>query len=101
MPKTSRTRLLLILPLLLLIPSFSHQPTANDLQTTPAGAAQLQHIIWVWFENRELSSITAVTAPYFTSFAAANVNFTNFYGVSHPSQPNYLEAFSGSAQGVT
>ena len=45
--------------------------------------------------------ITPATAPYFTSFAAANVNLTNFYGVSHPSQPNYLDAFSGSNQGVT
>jgi phosphatidylinositol-3-phosphatase len=61
----------------------------------------IQHIIWVWFENRESSQITATTAPYFTSFAAANVNLTNFYGVSHPSQPNYLDAFSGSNQGVT
>ena len=50
-------------------------------------------------ENRR--QITAATAPYFTSFAAANVNLTNFYGVSHPSQPNYLDGFSGSNQGVT
>src|ERR1700730_16399498 len=61
----------------------------------------IQHIIWLWFENRESSQITATTAPYFTSFAAANVNLTSFYGVSHPSEPNYLDAFSGSNQGVT
>jgi hypothetical protein len=61
----------------------------------------IQHIVWVWFENREASAITPVTAPYFASFAAANVNFTNFYGVSHPSQPNYLDGFSGSNQGIT
>ncbi|MEY2504951.1 MAG: phosphatidylinositol-3-phosphatase, partial [Verrucomicrobiota bacterium] len=42
-----------------------------------------------------------MTAPYFASFAAANVDFTNFYGVTHPSQPNYLDGFSGSNQGVT
>jgi len=29
------------------------------------------------------------------------VNLTNFFGVTHPSQPNYLDAFSGSNQGVT
>ena len=60
----------------------------------------IQHIIWIWFENREVTQITSTTAPYFTSFATANVNLTNFYGITHPSQPNYLHAFSGSNQGV-
>src|SRR5678815_2544768 len=61
----------------------------------------IQHVIWIWFENREASAINSTTAPYFASFAAANVNFTNFFGVTHPSQPNYIHAFSGSNQGVT
>ena len=76
---------------------------AGDVQpqSQTAAVSGIQHIIWVWFENREATAITAATAPYFTSFAAANVNLTNFYGVSHPSQPNYLDAFSGSNQGVT
>ena len=77
--------------------------SADDVQpqSQTAAGSGIQHIIWVWFENRESSQITAATAPYFTSFAAANVNLTNFYGVSHPSQPNYLAGFSGSNQGVT
>jgi hypothetical protein len=70
-------------------------------QSQTAAVNGIQHIIWVWFENRETTAITAATAPYFTSFAAANVRLTNFYGVSHPSQPNYLDGFSGSNQGVT
>jgi hypothetical protein len=70
-------------------------------QSQMAAVNGIQHIIWVWFENREVTAITSATAPYFTSFAAANVNLTNFYGVTHPSQPNYLDAFSGSNQGVT
>lgn len=75
---------------------------AEALSIASAGAIpEIQHVIWVWFENREVSAINATSAPYFTSFAAANVNFTNFYGVTHPSQPNYLDAFSGSNQGIT
>ncbi len=61
----------------------------------------INHIIWVWFENRENTAITAATAPTFTSFAASGVNYSNFFGVEHPSQPNYLDAFSGGNQGVT
>ena len=71
------------------------------LSSQPAAVSSVQHIIWVWFENRESSAITAATAPYFANFALAHVNFTNFYGITHPSQPNYLDAYSGSAQGVT
>ena len=74
--------------------SQAHRPVQGD------GAIQIQHVIWVWFENREASAITAATAPYFTSFAAANLDLTNFYAITHPSQPNYLNAFSGSAHGV-
>ena len=77
--------------------------SADDVQSQPQApaASGIQHIIWVWFENRDSTAITAQTAPYFTSFAATNVNLTNFFGVTHPSQPNYLDAFSGSNQGVT
>src|SRR5437764_246766 len=74
---------------------------AQDEQSLPETVSGIDHVIWVWFENRENTSITASAAPYFTSFAAAGVNFTNFYGVRHPSEPNYLAAFSGSTQGVT
>ena len=84
--------------------SFAQTNSPKDDEHRPFQAAintGVRHIIWVWFENRESTAITAATAPYFTSFANANVNMTNFYGVSHPSQPNYLDAFSGSNQGVT
>ena len=79
----------------------SAQSDLTRTQNTNAVNKGVRHIIWIWFENRESTSITATTAPFFTSFAGANVNLTNFYGVSHPSEPNYLAAFSGSTQGVT
>ncbi len=83
-----------------LVPETPVTPS-DQLPEQPETVPGIQHVIWVWFENREVTAITAVTAPYFASFAAANVNFTNFYGVSHPSQPNYLDGFSGSNQGIT
>ncbi|MBS1792218.1 MAG: VCBS repeat-containing protein [Acidobacteria bacterium] len=63
-------------------------------------AGQIRHVVWVWFENRETEAITPATAPTFANFAADNANFTNFYGVSHPSEPNYVAAFSGSTQNI-
>jgi hypothetical protein len=39
-------------------------------------------------------------APFITSLASRGANFINAFGVTHPSQPNYLALFSGSTQGV-
>ena len=62
---------------------------------------QVDHVFWIWFENREISALTAASAPNFHNFSTTYANFTNFFGVEHPSEPNYLDAVSGSNQGVT
>jgi hypothetical protein len=67
----------------------------------PPLATQVNHVFWIWLENREISDLTAATAPNFHNFATTYANFTNFFGVEHPSEPNYLDAVSGSNQGVT
>src|SRR5882672_5784633 len=56
-------------------PSAQAATSANEVQpqAQTGAVSAIQHIIWLWFENREASQITAATAPYFTSFAAANV----------------------------
>src|SRR5205814_308528 len=41
------------------------------------------------------------SAPYINALAAQGALFTNSFGVTHPSQPNYLALFSGSTQGLT
>ena len=60
------------------------------------------HIVVVIEENETLTQVIGNTtdAPYLNSLAAGGVSFTNFYAITHPSQANYLEFFSGSAQGV-
>ncbi|MGI8786357.1 MAG: alkaline phosphatase family protein [Pyrinomonadaceae bacterium] len=74
----------------------------NNSANSPAQPQTVvNHVIVVWFENRESTAITAATAPNFINFARTYANFTNFFGVTHPSQPNYLDLFSGSNQGVT
>jgi acid phosphatase len=41
------------------------------------------------------------SASYIHALAKRGMLFTESHGISHPSQPNYLALFSGSAQGVT
>lgn len=60
------------------------------------------HVILVMEENHSYSEIIGNSqAPYINSLASSGALFTNSYAITHPSQPNYLELFSGSTQGVT
>lgn len=56
----------------------------------------------VVFENKNARQVIgSPDAPYLTALSRQGVNFTQAYGASHPSQPNYLALFSGSTQGLT
>jgi len=60
------------------------------------------HIVVVIEENHGYPQIIgSKNAPYINSLAAQGASFTSSYGVTHPSQPNYLAFFSGSTQGST
>ena len=75
-------------------------------RTEPAQAAAsvpvFDHIVLVMFENHAYSQINgSSSAPTFNSLAGQGAKFTQAYGVTHPSQPNYAAIFSGSTQGLT
>lgn len=62
------------------------------------------HVIFVLEENYARSEIIGSSyAPTLTALAASptTVQFTSAYAITHPSEPNYLDLFSGSNQGVT
>ena len=61
------------------------------------------HIVVVIEENRSYSQIMNKrnSASYIHTLAKQGVLFTQSYGVTHPSQPNYLALFSGATQGVS
>src|ERR1051326_2080656 len=59
------------------------------------------HVVVVIEENTaEQNIIGNINAPYINSLANSGANLLNFYAITHPSQPNYLQMFSGSPQGV-
>ena len=58
------------------------------------------HVVIVMEENHGYSEIIGSKyVPYINSLASAGALFTKSYAITHPSQPNYLELFSGSNQG--
>jgi phosphatidylinositol-3-phosphatase len=60
------------------------------------------HIVVVILENEHRSSVIgSPNAPDLNKLAARGANLTHSYGLTHPSQPNYLALFSGSTHGVT
>jgi acid phosphatase len=76
-------------------------PSASASATTPSGSTHPSHVFVVIFENQAADTALGPDAPYLASLAARYGNATNYEATTHPSQPNYLELFSGSTQGVT
>lgn len=69
-----------------------------------ASAASLprpDHVVVVIEENHAYSAIIGnPAAPYINALAQRGALFTSSYGVTHPSQPNYLALFSGTTHDV-
>ncbi|MCK9859917.1 alkaline phosphatase family protein [Paenibacillus sp. ATY16] len=60
------------------------------------------HIVIVVEENHSYKEIIGnKNAPYINQLVKTGANLTNHYAIEHPSQPNYIDLFSGSNQGVT
>ncbi|HEY5204599.1 MAG TPA: alkaline phosphatase family protein, partial [Roseiarcus sp.] len=61
------------------------------------------HIVLVSLENENFSDIVGniADAPFLNQLISDGMLFTNYNGLTHPSQANYIALFSGSTQGVT
>jgi phospholipase C len=68
-----------------------------------AGSAQaapsFQRVLIVMLENADYEN--AVEQPFLKDFAARGALLTNYHGVTHPSQPNYVALTAGTYDGVS
>ncbi|MDQ2866644.1 MAG: alkaline phosphatase family protein [Candidatus Eremiobacteraeota bacterium] len=73
------------------------------LAPTAAATPHASFVTLVIMENRDYKLVVGnKSAPYFNkTLLPQGVLMTNSHAVGHPSQPNYLELFSGTNQGVT
>ena len=99
-------RRVLMLPLAaaLSIISFAMSGAVGSASTTDTRSdlKNFQHVWVIMMENTGYSHLIGNSnAPWINSAAATNGLATNYTGVSHPSQPNYIAATSGSTNGVT
>jgi phosphatidylinositol-3-phosphatase len=73
-------------------------PAATSASSIPA----FEHVVVIVFENKESSSVLGNrSAPTFNAYARRYASLTRYYGVTHPSLPNYLALVSGSTHGIT
>ena len=87
----------------------THTSSSKSIQTsTPHSSpkpaphtASIAHIFIIMEENKPISHIIGNTdAPYSNSLAKHYALASNYYGVAHPSLPNYLALTSGSTDGI-
>jgi hypothetical protein len=88
------------------VPLPSYRPTLEPLEErwVPSPIPRPAHVVIVVEENHAFSQIIgSPDAPYINALAAGPkaALFTQSFGLTHPSQPNYLLLFSGATQGVT
>jgi phospholipase C len=80
------------------------QTAPKPLNAQPTNRSDLknfQHVFVIMMENTSYASLIGNSnAPFINSLAANDGLATSYFGVAHPSQPNYIAATSGSTNGV-
>ena len=97
----TRIGIAVVVALALLVPltASAHVSTRD---TNNSGIDNFQHVFVIMMENTSYTSLIGnPNAPFINSTAKNYELATNYFGVSHPSQPNYIAATSGSTNGVT
>jgi hypothetical protein len=89
-------------PLLSPDATYKIEITVAPIPTMTPAVLQPRHIFVIMLENHGLNDILGNTAdaPYLNQLADSYGIATSYFGVTHPSLPNYLAAISGSFQGI-
>ncbi|MBB5633362.1 hypothetical protein BKA04_001585 [Cryobacterium mesophilum] len=75
-----------------------HAPGNQSWHSSSSG---FDHIYVIMLENHSQSSVIGdVNAPYITSLANTYSMADHYYGVTHPSMPNYIASIAGDNYGI-
>jgi len=71
--------------------------TGGEHPGTPRVGGDVQHVFVIMLENHSQQGVIGdPNAPHITSLAEQYASAADYFGVTHPSEPNYLAAISGS-----
>jgi phosphatidylinositol-3-phosphatase len=88
--------------LVMLVAPLAVSAQAGSGDSNRSDLKNFQHVFIIMMENTGYKSLIGnPNAPWINSAATTYGLATNYFGVSHPSQPNYIAATSGSTNGVT
>ncbi|MGA7672382.1 MAG: alkaline phosphatase family protein [Nitrolancea sp.] len=74
---------------------------SSSKPVTNLSVPNFDHVYVIMMENKEISSVVgSPDAPYINSLSQQYGLATDYTGISHPSEPNYLALWSGSTNGV-
>ena len=80
----------------------SDQVTPAELAPQASTVGQLDHVFMVYMENKGYNDILgSPNAPYLNSLINAYGFADNYYGLTHPSLPNYYPIVGGTDFGLT
>src|SRR4051812_18573519 len=102
-PVRSLARLLLLLVAFGSVACGSSQ-SDNSASNSPASssASSASHLVVIVMENKEYGEVIGKpSAPYINGLARKYALATNYYGVTHPSLPNYLAMTGGATFGIS
>ena len=81
--------------------AFMMAPTAGSASTSGQGVPRYQHIVEIIMENTSYSTIIGnPLAPQLNAMANKYGLATDYFGVTHPSEPNYVANVGGSFFGI-
>ena len=94
LPKVNTLSVLLLTGALLIASPLGAQDSRSSLKNFP-------HVFIIMMENTGYDTLIGNPNATFINAAASKYGLaTNYFGVTHPSQPNYIAATSGSTNGV-
>ncbi len=77
-------------------PSSAQSPSGAFCGTTKRRPRRYKHVVWVWLENHDYTSIVGSPAAAFINSLADECGLaTNFHNITHFSLPNYIGAVTG------
>lgn len=79
-------------------PAKKHEARSAAKSAAKAYRPGFSKIMIVIFENTNYPD--ALKQPFFKRFAATGALLTNYHGIAHPSQPNYVALAAGDTMGV-
>lgn len=81
----------------------SQAADSRPAQTAAAAALPAyDHVVVAVFENKQYGEVIGnASAPYINQLASGGASLTGMKALTHPSQPNYFNLYSGATQGIT